>query len=172
MQKRKQETVICNNCGIAFSKALSEIKRSEKLGRNHYCSLACNGKVHHTHLKEYLDVNKSYLIASNKADEYTGFRDFIRRAKNHKKEITVSLEYLKQVWDRQNHKCIYSGVDLILPKWKIKSNPIYTASLDRIDSSKGYIEGNVQFISIAMNNMKNDMSHEQTLELIQIIKNS
>ena len=46
----------------------------------------------------------------------------------------------------------------------------FTASLDRIDSSKDYIKGNIQFISLAMNYMKAQMSHEQTLELITTIK--
>lgn len=49
------------------------------------------------------------------------------------------------------------------------NNPIYTASLDRIDSSKGYEIGNIQFISTAINYMKNTMSHEDTLKLCKII---
>ena len=48
-------------------------------------------------------------------------------------------------------------------------HPLYTASLDRIDSSKGYEIGNVQFISTAINYMKNTMSHEDTLKLCEII---
>ena len=40
------------------------------------------------------------------------------------------------------------------------------------DSSLGYIKGNIQFISIAMNHMKNNMSHNETLELIEILKNN
>lgn len=52
---------------------------------------------------------------------------------------------------------------------KNHNNPIYTASLDRIDSSKGYEIGNVQFISTAINYMKNTMSHEDTLKLCKII---
>ena len=57
-----------------------------------------------------------------------------------------------------------------LAEYKANHNdPIYTASLDRIDSNKGYIKGNVQFISTAINYMKNNMSNEDTIKLCKII---
>jgi hypothetical protein len=45
------------------------------------------------------------------------------------------------------------------------------ASLDRIDSSKGYIKGNIQFISITCNYAKSDMSHEEMLTFCETISN-
>ena len=68
--------------------------------------------------------------------------------------------------------CVYSKVKLVHYSYKLKSDKIYTASVDRIDSSKGYIEGNVQFVSQAINYMKGTMSHEETLLLCDIIRNS
>lgn len=38
------------------------------------------------------------------------------------------------------------------------------ASLDRIDSSKGYIKGNVQFVCHMANVAKNDYTYEQMIE--------
>jgi myo-inositol catabolism protein IolC len=43
------------------------------------------------------------------------------------------------------------------------------ASLDRVDSTKGYIVGNIQFISAAANMAKNNMTHEQMIEFCKII---
>lgn len=43
------------------------------------------------------------------------------------------------------------------------------ASLDRIDSSKPYEVGNIQFISTPINYMKNSMSDEQTREYLRVI---
>jgi hypothetical protein len=37
------------------------------------------------------------------------------------------------------------------------------ASLDRIDSSKGYIKGNIQFVSVIANYAKNEMTHDEML---------
>ena len=85
-------------------------------------------------------------------------------------------EYMVDLLKKQEGKCVYSGVDLVTTLRRKKTDPPidhrFALSLDRIDSNLGYVKGNVQFISISMNYMKNTLSHEQTLELIKIIKNN
>lgn len=44
-----------------------------------------------------------------------------------------------------------------------------TASLDRIDSSKGYIEGNVQWVHKRINKMKLDDSDTEFIEWCRLI---
>ena len=44
-----------------------------------------------------------------------------------------------------------------------------TASLDRIDSSKGYIEGNIQWVHKDINRMKGDSSDNDFIKLCKII---
>jgi hypothetical protein len=44
------------------------------------------------------------------------------------------------------------------------------ASLDRIDSTKGYIKGNVEFVCLAINYAKNKFSKEDTLTFLNEIK--
>lgn len=58
------------------------------------------------------------------------------------------------------NKCRYLQIELVYPgdpekKGRWANN---LASLDRIDSSKGYVPGNVQVISFAANRMKQDSS--------------
>lgn len=49
--------------------------------------------------------------------------------------------------------------------------PFNGASLDRIDSNKGYIEGNVQFICMGLNFMKNNWPEEYFIKnLIEVSK--
>ena len=65
----------------------------------------------------------------------------------------------------------YVLIQLVLPEEDYtKDQDITTrASLDRIDSNKGYIRGNVQFISTPINYMKNTMSDQQTKSFLKRI---
>lgn len=51
----------------------------------------------------------------------------------------------------------------ILPK------SVKNASLDRIDSLKGYIKGNIQFVSVAANFAKSDFSEKEFLEFCEAV---
>jgi len=166
-QKRKQGETTCNTCGITFLKDLSEIQRNEKLERNNFCSRNCAGKFHIERLKSYERPKGKGIRKSN---PLSPLKEFIRRVQKRKFETDLDLEYLQNLWLEQKGICIYSKVQLILPSIRKGSDYLYTASLDRIDSSKGYIKGNVQFISIAMNFLKNKMSHEKMLETLELIK--
>ena len=73
---------------------------------------------------------------------------------------------MEGLWDAQEGTCVYSKVKLD-PE---SDSNIFRPSLDRIDPYKGYIRGNVQFISITMNYMKHTMSHEEMLRALKILK--
>ncbi len=161
--------IACDNCGSTFDREVRELKRSQKLGRKNYCSLQCFGKQNHTHLDTYKSQGEIWKHSGNKLDKYSGFREHLRRVKSRDKECNINLDYLLEIWDLQKGICPYTGIQLKNPSYSKKNCKIYTASLDRIDSSKGYIEGNVQFISMSINNMKNSMSHEETIKLCKII---
>jgi len=65
--------------------------------------------------------------------------------------------------------CLYLGVKLSYNK-KDK-NELFYYSIDRIDSSKGYIKGNIQIISLMANTMKNNSTTEQLLTFaINVLK--
>lgn len=80
-------------------------------------------------------------------------------------EFKITIEYIWNLFKEQNGKCILSGVDIILDP----DNKNTTASLDRKDSSKGYLEGNVQWTHKDINYMKMSMSDEEFLKWIGII---
>lgn len=181
MTNRKQEEVICENCSNAFMKDSSEVKRNNKLGRKHFCGLSCSAKYHSVLTsKEVLekwtlsDENKKHLenICTNRRDEYSPFRDYFRRVKRRSVSkglvFDLTLDDLKEQWQRQKGICPYSGVKLKLPNGE-KLPPNYMASLDRIDSNLWYVKGNIQYISTTTNYAKNDMSHEEMLSFCKII---
>ncbi len=170
-QNRKLVEVSCDHCGTIHTKPETEFKRNQARGRKNYCSRSCVGKANiginipketrvWTHLEKYKD---------NCKDEFTGFRVYLRRTKKRDKDFDLDLPYLKELFESQDGTCPYSGVKLTLALSKKKNDQHSTASLDRIDSSKGYIKGNVQFVSITINLMKNSMTHDETVEFCKII---
>jgi hypothetical protein len=78
----------------------------------------------------------------------------------------VSPEFLWQLYLQQHKLCALSGSEIILVP-AIKDNNvdwnIVTASLDRIDSDKGYTKDNVQWVHKRVNFLKNDFTEEELL---------
>jgi hypothetical protein len=76
---------------------------------------------------------------------------------------------IKDVWElylQQNKKCALSGVHIT---FDTTNEPNTTASLDRIDSSKGYILSNVQWVHKDINQMKSNRSDSDFLMWIKTI---
>lgn len=82
-------------------------------------------------------------------------------------ELSITKEYAWKLFLKQDRKCALSGIELIFPK-KHKDK-IWNASLDRIDSSKGYIEGNVQWVHKDVNIMKNKFENQYFIDMCKKI---
>lgn len=172
----KKSIVECSGCGESFEKQTKYIKQSENRGMKHYCSRSCMAK--HDGVRKLPGQiwnksveNKSHLktICSNRKDEYTDFKTLYRSAKKRGKEFDLDLPYLKELWESQNGKCVITGVDLNLSSC---GNKNYQASLDRIDSNKGYIKGNVRYTSVSINWLKSNFDDNHLYEFMDICRNS
>lgn len=83
------------------------------------------------------------------------FNEKKKKAAKRKIEWNISIEYLYEIWKSQNGFCPLSNVKLTIHRYrKLGKNFRGTASIDRVDSSKGYIEGNIQFTHKIINKMK------------------
>jgi len=90
-------------------------------------------------------------------------------------EFNLSQQFLWDLLVQQNFKCKLSGIQIYIST-KIKNgNPDFnfiTASLDRIDSKKGYIKQNVQWVHKDINKMKMDFPNEYFIQMcVEISKN-
>ena len=97
---------------------------------------------------------------------YKGYKDisgtfwciFISSAKKRKIEVSIDIKYLWDLYLKQKRRCLVSGVPLVLDSFERKKkklkNGYYFASLDRIDNSLGYCDGNVRWIAREINYMK------------------
>lgn len=94
------------------------------------------------------------------------------RIKAHARErgisINVTLDYIVNLFNKQNGKCALSGIPISIPRLKTK-NKYRTASLDRIDSTKGYEEGNLQWVHKNINQMKNKHTDKEFIEFCHLV---
>jgi hypothetical protein len=93
-----------------------------------------------------------------------------RKKKN--SSIDFDIEYLKEVWDSQDGICPFAGVKMSLRTMKdsLKSRVTpYSASVDRIDNSVGYVRGNIRFVCHMANIARNKYSDEQVIEFCRLV---
>jgi hypothetical protein len=164
--------ITCAYCGTEVEKPSKEINRQKRKGReSFYCNSVCSGKAGPTaHLREYDSTNTGNIIPGSSKDEYSHLREHLRRAKSRDASTDLTLEYLDALWKSQEGRCVYTNV--LLLSTSETSNYNYMASLDRIDNSKGYKKGNVQFTSVSCNWLKNKETSEHIKEFFDIIISS
>jgi len=82
------------------------------------------------------------------------------------KSFNVSIEHLWNLFEKQQGLCALTKVPLVLKPSIKNSNvnwDVITASLDRIDNTVGYEEGNVWWVHKEMNRLKNNYSLNELL---------
>jgi hypothetical protein len=89
-------------------------------------------------------------------------------AKNRNREFNITIEYAWELFLKQNRKCAITGIDLQFSR-NTKKDKSQTASLDRIDNTKGYIEGNVQWVHKKINYIKHAMTMEELIKWANLI---
>lgn len=94
---------------------------------------------------------------------YTISHNNLRRAK--KLEFNITKEQAWNLFLMQNRKCALTGLDLII---NFRENN-HNASLDRIDSDKGYVINNIQWVHKDINMMKNEYGEKYFIYMCQLV---
>lgn len=79
-------------------------------------------------------------------------------------KVEVTIEDVWNIFNAQQGRCALSGIELKFAPRSNRTTDQQTASLDRIDSLKGYIPGNVQWIHKILQHMKSDHTQQQFVE--------
>jgi hypothetical protein len=167
----KTTTIICDHCGNSIQKPLKEAVRQQRIhGPNtrFFCSRKCSGHGNRKNFGAYYNGNAATLIADNRRDIYTPFRAFLRAALKRHACVDIDLLYLKELWEVQKGICALTGLEMTLERG---ITPTRQASLDRIDSNKGYTKGNVQYVVMPINLAKNQMTDDAIKKWIADIRN-
>ncbi len=138
------------DCGKVVNQVNGQKLRAH---RRKNCSFRCNGMG---------DLIKSCFYTNKK-----------HAAEKKDLEWSIDHAFLVELLIKQNYKCAISGLDLGFRKYrengKYKQNN--TASIDRIDSSKGYTKDNVQWVHKHVNIMKNKFDEAYFFDLCKTIIN-
>lgn len=98
-------------------------------------------------------------------------RTFFYRIQRNAKVRNISFDItLQDMWDQwvtQKMECALTGIPLEL-RWNTIGTDT-TASLDRIDSSKGYTTDNIQWVHKDINRMKMNLTEERFVELCRLV---
>ena len=87
----------------------------------------------------------------------------------------VSLEFLWRLFEKQNGLCALTQLPITLLPLIKNSNvnwDVISASVDRIDSTKGYTEDNVWWVHKEVNRLKNNYSVEELVSWCKLIVNT
>lgn len=114
------------------------------------------------------------LQKSQPAPNWSGYKDLSKTywqvckngAKYRKLPFTITMQEAYELLEKQNFKCVLSGVPIQLYRnyAQRKNRHLQTASLDRIDSSKGYTIDNIQWLHKYVNFMKTDFSQNEIID--------
>lgn len=134
----------CQYCGETDPSKFSE-------GSPHICK-ECQNKIN----RAEIPLEEKLLKRSRASARSRGF------------EHTITITDIKEQLEKQKHKCYYSGIDFgdtFLNKWTYPT-------VDRIDSTKGYVKGNICICTFYVNMMKSNASIDQFKDIITKIYNN
>lgn len=137
----------CGNDFITSAACLSKEKGTGSCGCRHHCSGAASNTW-----SGCGDISGSW---------WSGHVNNLYDLKKRGLECTITVEQGWALFLAQDRKCVYTGELLRFGK----RNEPCSASLDRIDNSKGYHIGNVQWVLKEINMMKKTHSEIDFIKL-------
>lgn len=137
---------ICD-CGNEYTGRSEGIKRGESAACTECNKINSKNSLHH---KDKKRVPMRVHIQNAKSRYSKRGYDF-----------NITEEYMKDLFDKQNGKCSLSNIPISLED--------STASIDRIDSTQGYIIGNVQWVLRSINYMKTTLSQDDFISLCHAV---
>ena len=156
---------ICSSCERHKShEAFSKNKRCKlRDGLNYVCK-ECYSKIYNNHRIKNANNNKLDFVLKAR------FNDTKQRAKKKGIFNDLVITDIYEIWNKQNGKCAISGIDMTINTYngKISTN----VSVDRINSSLGYIKSNIQLVCSTVNMMKGSLNMDEFLFFCNEILNN
>ena len=177
---------ICRVCNIEKDILDFGVNRTYKDGRDTQCKICRNKKAAIQREKHREKTNKKYVEKYHSDEDFRKHRNEISRKSNAKiRKLYPERMMLYSCKNRAKKKGWEFNIDesdIHIPKYcpilNIELIPggmgkqsFNSPSIDRIDSNKGYIKGNVRIISLRANMMKNDADLQELEEFCKNVLN-
>lgn len=129
---------------------------------NSWCK-ACIKVKQATYHKKTWGPDKLQFTAHKRTKTVRAYLSYLRAKAVRRGGDCVSLDALEILWLAQGGRCAITGwpMTMELAKGVVPTN----CSIDRTDSSAGYVVGNVQLVCRAANVAKHDLSSSDFLQL-------
>ena len=173
-QKENSKKFVITDEGLVKPEHKSYSKKAGRTLESICKNPNCNNKVYLTN-KEKEECFSRYCSWECRSVEFKSIyenycSDVLKRCKGDCIN-NITPEYLKNLLEVvQKETCNITGIPIRIYGPNEKKNLYNSASLDRIDSSFGYIEGNVQWVCLGINYMKMNFSNEELIKTIDLIK--
>ena len=124
--------------------------------KGHNKSCGCNKRI--------------YIPKGSECHSYKGVKDLSGQrwslirfgAESRNLEFEIKIKETWDLYEKQCRKCSLTGMDIYFGE---SNTSEFTASLDRIDSSKGYLKDNIQWVHKDVNKMKKDLSEKVFIDI-------
>ncbi len=176
-----------NLTGKRFGMLTVVKEATNKKGRRRWlCKCDCGGELDSlqgslVHGRTVTCGCRKKLLGNNNAN-WTGYEcitgsqwALMRNNARHRNLVfDIKIEQAWELFTKQNGKCALSGVQLTFSKsynreLAYSERTETTASLDRIDSSIGYVVGNLQWVHKHINLMKGSLSTEDFIKYCRLV---
>ena len=87
-------------------------------------------------------------------------------AKSRGLEIEITTKELWELFVAQGRMCALTGLPIV---FRVRFEKRGTASIDRIDSTRGYVRGNVQFVHRDINRMKLEYAQDYFINMCRLV---
>lgn len=128
-------------------------------------------KSHEYYLKNRERIKEKRKAVIRYREEHNPLMLLLATSRNvaikRKHEFNLDINFMYELWNNQSGNCYYTHIPMI--KTFNKKSP-YQVSLDRIDSNKGYIKGNVCLCCLSINFAKNSFTVEEIMKFLSDLK--
>ena len=149
----KNQKVIMWKCKCECGEII--YRRSHNLIHKDCSCLKCKKKIdRNRNYKGCKDISGTYWSSLKHSAELRGIK------------FDVDIEHAWKLYEDQNKQCAISGIEIGFANTRKEYlSQITTASLDRIDSSLDYIDGNIQWTHKTINKMKSNQLQNDFIQL-------